>query len=131
MRAAKASRLIDEGDVVDLGDRHFEVLHLPGHSPGSIALWEPRTATLFAGDVVYDGALYDQLYHSDPAAYRTSLERLRALPVETVHGGHFESFGRPRMIELIDRYLGAAADPRFPKFLLLQEEAAELLGIQP
>ena len=41
---------IVEGDVVDLGDRHFEVLHLPGHSPGSIGLWEDRTGTLFSGD---------------------------------------------------------------------------------
>ena len=32
---APATRLVDEGDAIDLGDRHFEVLHLPGHSPGS------------------------------------------------------------------------------------------------
>ena len=33
-------REIGEGDVIDLGDRAFEVLHLPGHSPGSIGLWD-------------------------------------------------------------------------------------------
>ena len=32
-------RHIDEGDEIDLGDRCFEVIHLPGHSPGSIGLW--------------------------------------------------------------------------------------------
>ena len=31
---------IGEGDVIDLGDQAFEVLHLPGHSPGSIGLWD-------------------------------------------------------------------------------------------
>ena len=32
---AAATRILAHGDVVDLGDRHFEVLHVPGHSPGS------------------------------------------------------------------------------------------------
>ena len=53
--AAPPTRLVADGDVIDLGDRQFEVLHLPGHSPGGIALWESATGTLFSGDVVYDG----------------------------------------------------------------------------
>ena len=40
---APATRLIEEGDVVDTGSRRFEVLHLPGHSPGSIGLGEAET----------------------------------------------------------------------------------------
>ena len=32
---APATRLIEDGDTVDLGDRHFEVLHVPGHSQGA------------------------------------------------------------------------------------------------
>jgi glyoxylase-like metal-dependent hydrolase (beta-lactamase superfamily II) len=96
---------LDEGDVVDLGDRVFQVLHLPGHSPGSIALYEQSTGTLFSGDTIYDGALYDTVYHSDRTLYRQSLERLRGLPVTTVHGGHDNSFGRERMLRLIDNYL--------------------------
>jgi len=96
---------LDEGDLVDLGDRAFRVLHLPGHSPGSIALYEPATETLFSGDVVYDGDLFDWVYHSDRDLYRESLARLRDLPVRTIHGGHGESFGRARMVEVIDGYL--------------------------
>ena len=41
---AKVTEIVTEGDVVDLGNRHFEVLHLPGHSPGSIGFWERRAA---------------------------------------------------------------------------------------
>ena len=37
--SAPATRIVADGDVVDLGDRHFEVIHTPGHSPGGIALW--------------------------------------------------------------------------------------------
>jgi glyoxylase-like metal-dependent hydrolase (beta-lactamase superfamily II) len=102
---AAPTRLIGDGEVIDLGDRRFEVLHLPGHSPGSIALWEKAGGILFSGDVVYDGPLYDDLYHSVPEHYVASMERLKGLPVETIHGGHYESFGRARMIELIDDYL--------------------------
>ncbi len=97
--------IVDEGDVIDLGDRHFEVLHLPGHSSGSIGLWEGATGTLFSGDAVYDGPLLDQLPTSDVGAYIQTMKRLRELPVQVVHGGHESSFGRERLHELIDAYL--------------------------
>ena len=38
--STEPTRLLGEGEVVDLGDRAFEVLHVPGHTAGSIALWE-------------------------------------------------------------------------------------------
>lgn len=59
VRAAPATRIVADGDVIDLGDRHFEILHTPGHSPGGIALWEAATGILFSGDVVYDGPLLE------------------------------------------------------------------------
>lgn len=104
VRSAPLTRLLDEGDVVDLGDRVFKVFHLPGHSPGSIALFEEATGTFFSGDVVYDGALIDDLYHSDSEVLKESHARLKELPISTVHAGHFQSFGRDRMIEIIDEY---------------------------
>jgi glyoxylase-like metal-dependent hydrolase (beta-lactamase superfamily II) len=103
---APATGLIEEGDTVDLGDRHFEVLHLPGHSPGSIALWEKATGILFSGDVIYDGDLAYDNTDSDIADYISSAERVRALPVRIVHGGHFASFGRARLVELCDAFIG-------------------------
>jgi glyoxylase-like metal-dependent hydrolase (beta-lactamase superfamily II) len=101
---------LDEGDVVDLGDRVFNVFHLPGHSPGSIALYERKSGTLFSGDVVYDGPLFDTVYHSDKAVYRHSLSRLRALPVSAVYAGHDAPFGRDRMVEIIDAYLDGSGE---------------------
>jgi hypothetical protein len=56
-RPAPCTRKVREGDRLDLGDRSFEVLHLPGHSPGSIGLWEEDSGVLFSGDAVYDGGL--------------------------------------------------------------------------
>ena len=102
---AAATRVLHDGDVIDLGDRRFEVLHLPGHSPGSIGLWDAATGTLFSGDAVYDGPLLDELDGSDIEAYLTTMRRLRELPVTAVHGGHEPSFGRERLVELCDTYL--------------------------
>lgn len=99
------TRVLDDGDIVDLGDVAFEVLHLPGHSPDSIGLWDPNSCTLFSGDAVYDGPLLDGNDDSDVGAYVATMERLRALPVEIVHGGHEPSFGRARLVELCDGYI--------------------------
>jgi len=103
--AAPATLLLADGDVIDLCDRRFAVLHLPGHSPGSIALWEAATSILFSADTVYDGPLVDDCYHSVIEDYLASMARLRALPVRVVHGGHFPSFGRERFLQLIDDYM--------------------------
>jgi len=107
--AAPASRLLADGDVIDLGDRHYTVLHTPGHSPGSIALWDAADQVLFAGDTVYDGPLITDCYHSDMDDYVASMERLLALPARVVHGGHFPSFDGRRLRVLIRHFLDAAA----------------------
>lgn len=102
---APPTLLLEEGDVIDLGNRAFDVLHLPGHSPGSIGLWEKRTGILFSGDAVYDGPLFDNLYHSDIDAYLNTMLRLREIPVDVVYGGHHAIFGSERFVEIIDSYL--------------------------
>jgi len=105
LRAARPTRLVEEGDVIDIGDRSFEVLHLPGHSPGSIGLWEAASGTLFSGDAIYDGPLLDELEESDIEDYLATMHRLRELPARVVHAGHDPSFGRDRLIELADLYI--------------------------
>lgn len=106
---ARVTEIVEEGHVVDIGNRRFEVLHLPGHSPGSIGLWESSTGTLFSGDALYDGPLLDELDHSDIPAYVRTMKRLRELPVSVVHAGHDPSFGRARLVELCDVYLAQRA----------------------
>ncbi len=103
--STRVTRDIEEGDVLDLGNRHFEVFHLPGHSPGSIGLWEKASGTFFSGDALYDGTLLDELPDSNIADYTATMRRIRELPVSVVHGGHEPSFGRERMLTLIDAYL--------------------------
>ena len=105
VKSAPASRLLEDGDVIDLGNRQLEVIHTPGHSPGGIALWESTTATLFSGDIVYDGPLIEDTYHADAKDYYNSMTRLLDIPVTTVHGGHFKSYGRERHRQIIRAWL--------------------------
>lgn len=98
------TRPVNEGDVIDLGDRRFGVIHLPGHSPGSIGVRE-GSRLLFSGDAVYDGELYDDYYHSNADDFRESMFRLKEMPFETVHAGHYGSFGNERLTELANDYL--------------------------
>jgi glyoxylase-like metal-dependent hydrolase (beta-lactamase superfamily II) len=105
IKPAPNAQTISDGDVIDLGDRIFEVLHLPGHSPGGIGLWEAKTGTLFSGDAIYDGPLLDTLHHSNIDQYVNTFERLRRLPIQTVHAGHDPSFGVERLFEITGEYL--------------------------
>ncbi len=102
-------RLIEDGDIVDLGDRHFTVIHTPGHSPGGVALFEAASGTLFSGDIHYDGPLIEDTYHSNLDDYIASMKRLLDLPVRVVHGGHFPSFGAARHRMLIEAWLRGKA----------------------
>ncbi|MEV4141385.1 MBL fold metallo-hydrolase [Dactylosporangium sp. NPDC049742] len=102
-------RTLVDGDRIDLGGRVLTVLHLPGHTPGSIALLEERTGTLYSGDIVYDGGLIDDLPNSDVAAYRHSMQFLTDLDVSVVHPGHGRSFDRTRLHQLAQAYLASRA----------------------
>lgn len=105
VKAAKATRLLEDGDAIDIGNRILEVIHTPGHSPGGIALWEAATGTLFSGDIVYDGELIEDTYHANANDYYASMRRLLDIPVVTVHGGHFPSYGRERHRKIIRDWL--------------------------
>src|SRR5450631_2040440 len=54
MAGAVPTILFDDGDVIDLGDRRIEIIHVPGMTPGSIALWEKATGSLFTSDTLFD-----------------------------------------------------------------------------
>ena len=66
-----------EGDVIDLGGRELEVIHLPGHTPGSITLLDRRNRCLIGGDPIQeDGNIYMFGQQRDMISYIASLERL-------------------------------------------------------
>lgn len=107
LRPPTITRLLDDGDRIDLGDRSFTVLHLPGHTPGSIALHDERNGVLFTGDVIYDDELIDNCVGADIGDYAATMRRLMTLEVGVVHAGHEGSFDQARLRARADDYLAA------------------------
>lgn len=72
----KATRLLEDGMVLDLGNRPLEVIYTPGHSPDSICLLDKNSRLLFTGDLYYSGPLY--AFEEDVSVdnYMSSLEKL-------------------------------------------------------
>ncbi len=102
---AEPTRLVDEGDVFDLGNRRLQVMHVPGRSPGGLAIWDEATGSLFTSDMLYDGDHGLAWPPTDPIAYCASIRRFRQLPVKCVYAGHYGTIDRDRMIELIDEQI--------------------------
>ena len=66
-----------DGDVLDLGGRSVEIIHVPGHTPGSITVLDPVERCLIGGDPIQeDGDIYMFGMHRDMEAYIAGLERL-------------------------------------------------------
>lgn len=51
-------RAIKEGDIIDLGDRPLEIIEIPGHTPGSVAILDINSRILISGDSVQNGIIF-------------------------------------------------------------------------
>lgn len=95
------TRLLSDGDIIDLGGRRLEVLHTPGHSPGHMCFFEQERGYLFTGDLVYKDVLFAYYPSTDPEAYLSSMERVAALPVKRVFPGHHSLDIQPEILPRI------------------------------
>jgi glyoxylase-like metal-dependent hydrolase (beta-lactamase superfamily II) len=73
------TRLLQDGDVLDVGDRRLHVMHTPGHSPDCICLWDEDHGLLFGGDTINTGPIYAQLHDSNLEDFARSTARLSAM----------------------------------------------------
>jgi hydroxyacylglutathione hydrolase len=90
MPELKVSFFLKEGEL-KLGSRTFQVIHTPGHSPGSISLYWPEKKALFTGDVVFPmGVGRTDFPGGDGGLLRDSIERLSQLDAEYLLSGHGE-----------------------------------------
>jgi len=48
---------LNDGDQVEVGSIHFEVLHCPGHTPGHVVFYQPEARLAFVGDVLFKGSI--------------------------------------------------------------------------
>ena len=70
---------VKEGDVIDLGDRPLEVIDIPGHTPGSIALLDINNRVLYSGDTVQSGIIFMFGKNRNMDNYIESLKKLEKM----------------------------------------------------
>lgn len=81
---------LEEGDGVKTTNYEFKVLHTPGHSPGSISLWDSEKEVLISGDLLFlDGFGRTDIPGGDEDKMTESLKRIKDLgDIETLLPGH-------------------------------------------
>ena len=79
--------LIEGG--LEIGEHRLEVIHTPGHAPGSICLYWPEPRALFTGDVIFSQSVgRTDLPGGQGAQLREAIERLAELEVSLLLPGH-------------------------------------------
>jgi hydroxyacylglutathione hydrolase len=88
-RIAKATKLVEDGDVVELGSLRAKILHNPGHTLGAISYWiEDGDGAVFTGDTLF-AAGCGRVFEGTPEMMHHSLHKLANLPGTTrVYFGH-------------------------------------------
>jgi glyoxylase-like metal-dependent hydrolase (beta-lactamase superfamily II) len=92
-----ADRPLAGGERLTVGDRDWEIVHTPGHSPGHVCLWSATDRVLCSGDhllqVVSPPVTFERGFERDPmGSYLQSLDRVAALAPELVLPGHGPPF---------------------------------------
>ncbi|MDK2866097.1 MAG: hydroxyacylglutathione hydrolase [Clostridiales bacterium] len=81
-----------EGDVIEIGDYRLEVIHLPGHTPGSIALLESGKRFLIGGDTVQKGPIFMFGKGRNFNALIASMKKLKRYTdnIDVIYACHFD-----------------------------------------
>lgn len=89
--------LLEEGDILEVGDLQLQVLHTPGHARGHISLWLEQNNILFAGDnIVTEGTTWIGPPDGDMIDYLATLRRLQSLNPALIAPGHGEIINNPQ-----------------------------------
>ena len=84
---------LKDGDTLELGERRFNILHLPGHRPGAIGLYDLESLLLISGDVICGDRV--DLIRMDKEIYIASLRKLLDLEINLLLMGHpFKPLGK-------------------------------------
>ncbi|MFZ2398734.1 MAG: MBL fold metallo-hydrolase [Smithella sp.] len=101
MASARATNKMVDGDLLCLGNFHFQVVHTPGHAPGHVSLFEPDKGLLFTGDVVGKVVAWYSPSSGGAIGYLDGLERIAKLNAHVILPSHGENIGGVR--EAIER----------------------------
>jgi glyoxylase-like metal-dependent hydrolase (beta-lactamase superfamily II) len=107
-REGAVHRRLTGDEDVDLGDRLVRVLHVPGHTRGHLAVFDPLTGTLAVSDAVLGAAvpLADGTPAFPPtyryvADYRATIDQIEKLAPERIVTAHYGTFTGPEAVEFL------------------------------
>jgi glyoxylase-like metal-dependent hydrolase (beta-lactamase superfamily II) len=102
IQRVKADLLLKDGDVLKIGSEELKIIHTPGHTPGSICLYNENNKMVFTGDLLFAGSHgRTDLEGGDDVKMTYSLKKIALLPKDTkVFPGHGEetSIGREKWL---------------------------------
>lgn len=81
-----------DGDVIEMGGFEMEVIHTPGHTRGSMSLYDRKTRILIAGDTVFPGGSVGRTDFPSGSMVELieSVEKLSKLDIDMLLPGHME-----------------------------------------
>jgi len=89
MHKMKVARKLKDGDVLKIGAREFQVVHTPGHTPGSICLYDKKDKLLISGDTIFaNGVGRTDLPGGDFEQLKGSLQKLAKMDIQKILPGH-------------------------------------------
>ena len=83
---------VEDNNIISIGEGELKVLHTPGHTAGSLCIYEEKDRILFSGDTVFPGGFFGRtdLPTGDSKSLINSLKRLTSLDAEFLLAGHEE-----------------------------------------
>jgi len=86
--SGNANIILNDDDIIDIGNRKIKIIHTPGHSPGHICFYDLKNKYLFTGDLAYEGQL-DAFYPTaNPIDFKASIDKIKKLDVNKILPGH-------------------------------------------
>lgn len=96
---------LQHGDTIELGNRILRVIHIAGHTMGSICLFDEKTGVLLSGDTVARRLLYGLSGCPPLTEFCDKLLALRSLPITAIYSAHDRAAIAPEYIDKIVRHI--------------------------
>jgi glyoxylase-like metal-dependent hydrolase (beta-lactamase superfamily II) len=87
-RPVEVDRTVEDGDILEVGSLKLEIIHLPGHCPGQIGVWNAQSGTLYAADIMHYPTPLGPFPIGDAKAHRNSIERCIKIKPQLLLEGH-------------------------------------------
>jgi glyoxylase-like metal-dependent hydrolase (beta-lactamase superfamily II) len=104
--AAVPAAAVWENSVIDLGKWQFEVVLIPGHTPGGIALLEREKRFLIGGDTIQSGAIFMAMDGRNMPAFLASMEKLQQMrgTFDKIYASHNNLIESPDVINDLESF---------------------------